>query len=190
MKNLLILHGSYGNPDKNWYKYLGEKAKKTGYIVHIPQLQSIDKLDLEKTYKFILEKGYINSDTTIVGHSSGATYILGILQRLPKQLIIKKAILVAGFVDANLTKKLFKEVPKVHYAKLFPKNWNWKKIKGNCDKFVIIYSNNDPYVQIRHAKTLHQKLSGKLVTVFNGSHFSVNTGGDRFKEFSQIIKYI
>ena len=190
MKNLLILHGSYGNPDKNWNRYLEGEAKKKGYVVHIPQLEHIDKLDLEKTFKTLMDKGYINSDTTIVGHSSGATYILGILQRLPESISIKKAILVAGFIDDKLTKELFKHVPKAHYAKLFPKKWDWVKIKKSCKEFIFIYSENDPYVQTRHAKTLNQKLGGKLVAFSNAFHFSINTGGERFKKFPELVNFI
>jgi hypothetical protein len=190
MKNILILHGSFGNPEKNWYRYLGLKAEAKGYKVNIPQLEHIDKLNVDKTFEFLLKSGFIDSDTTIIGHSSGAAYILGILQRLPKNLAIRKAILVAGFVDDNLTRKLFKSVPKIHYAKLFPKKWDWNKIKSSCREFIIVYSDNDPYVQMRHAKTLHRRLSGKLVLFPGAFHFSVNNGGERFKSFPEIVKFI
>ncbi|MEK7166221.1 MAG: alpha/beta hydrolase [Patescibacteria group bacterium] len=190
MKNLLILHGSYGNPHKNWYQYVGIKAQEKGYVVNIPQLHHIDELDLDKIFQFLLEQNFINSETVIIGHSSGAAYILGILQRLPKDSVIQKAILVAGFVDAHLTKRLFQEVPQKHYFKLFPKRWNWRKIRQNCRKFIIIHSTNDPYIQMRHAKTLQEKLDGKLVIIDGGQHFSVNSGGERFKKFPDILQYL
>lgn len=190
MKNLLVLHGSYSDPSKNWYQYIGRKAKEMGYRVTIPKLEHIDKLNLEETYASLLKNNYIDTETTLLGHSSGATYILGILQRLPKELVVQKALLVACFVDANLTKELFQEVPKIHYQKLFPSKWNWKKIRKNCARFIIVQSSDDPYVQMRHAKILKEKLGGKLVIIPKGRHFSVNSGGERFKEFPELLKFL
>ncbi|KKS41803.1 MAG: hypothetical protein UV61_C0006G0155 [Candidatus Gottesmanbacteria bacterium GW2011_GWB1_43_11] len=190
MKNLLLLHGSYGDPNKNWYQYIGVKAQEKGYSVNIPRLPYIDKLDFDETFNFLFDQRFITNETTVIGHSSGAAYILGILQRLPKDIIIQKAILVAGFVDADLTERLFQEVPKEHYYKLFPKKWNWEKIKTSCRKFVIVQSVNDPYIQMRHAKTLEEKLNGELVILPGALHFSVNAGGKRFKEFPELLRYI
>lgn len=190
MKNLLILHGSYGNPHKNWYQHVSDHAAKNGYKVTIPQLPHIDELDLEETYKLLMGQNLIDGDTTMIGHSSGATYILGILQRLPEEIIVRKSILVGGFVDANLTDVLFKEVKKEHYLKLFPKKWDWKKIKKSCKSFVIFHSPTDPYVQTRHAEILKRELNGKLITVPEGKHFSTGTGGEKFREFPQLIEYL
>lgn len=190
MKNVLILHGSYGNPYKNWYQFIKQRAEAKGYTVNIPQLAHIDKLDLEETYKFLVDNSFINDETIIIGHSSGAAYILGILQRLPKKNVVQKAILVAGFVDAELTEKLFESVPKEHYFKLFPKKWDWKKIRSQSKKFIIFQALDDPYVQVRHAETLKEKLNGELILIPGASHFSISTGGERFKEFPELLQKI
>lgn len=190
MKNLLILHGSYGSPDKNWYQYLGKNSQNKGYQVNIPQLPNTDKPNLDETYKFLYDKNLINNETVMVGHSSGATLVLGILQKLPYQLKITKAILVAGLVDAKLTRKLFQVVPKTHYDKLFPVSWDWQKIKNSCDEFIIVHAPNDPYVQLRHAKIIQKQTQGKLVIIQNGSHFSISTGGEKFKKFPELVKMI
>lgn len=190
MKNLLILHGSYGNPDKNWYHYIKKHAEQKGFNVVIPQLPHTDNPSLEETYQFIINQGVINSETVLIGHSSGATLILGLLQKLPKDVIVSKSILVAGLVDSKLTDELFKVVPKAHYNKLFPKQWDWEKIKKNCHQFIIFHAPNDPYVQMRHAKELKEKLNGDLIVIPNGSHFSMSTGGERFKEFPELLQLL
>lgn len=190
MKNLLILHGSYGNPHRNWYQYLRKQAEQKGYLVNIPQLPHTDKPSLEETYNFLLSQDIINSETVMVGHSSGATLILGILQKLAQNLIVNKAILIAGLVDTNLTDELFKVVPKSHYKKLFPQKWDWEKIKKNCRKFVIVHAPDDPYVQLRHAEFLKEKLGGELVIIPHAKHFSINAGGERFREFPELLPYL
>lgn len=190
MKNILILHGSYSDPDKNWFPYVKRKAEEIGFVVSVPQLAPIKELNIEKTYHFLLQKNLINPETVMVGHSSGATLILKILQKLSPTVIVKKAILVAGFIDANLTKTLFKEIPKSDFIHLFTEVWDWEKIKKNSRKFIVFQGSDDPYIQMRHAKTLKEKLDGELVLVPGGLHFSIGTGGERFKEFPEILKYI
>jgi len=190
MKNLLILHGSFSGPAEQWYPYLAEFAKRKGYDVHAPFLPDRDLLNLDNTYNLLTRNNFINSETTMVGHSSGATYILGVLQKLPQDIVIDKAILVAGLIDANLTDLLFQEVPKIHYDKLFPQIWNWDKIKKSCHKFIIIHASDDPYVPIRHAYELKEKLNGELVIIPNAKHFSTGSGGMRFKEFPELLQYL
>lgn len=189
MKNILILHGSHGNPDRNWYRYLESKAKEKGYKVNIPDLGWIEKLDLNKTFNTLFEKGYINSETIIIGHSSGSVVALNILQHTPQSLVINKTILVAGFIDDDLNKELFKIITKLNYSKLFTDKWNWEKIKSGSKEFIFVYSDNDPYVPLKHAQVLYKNLGGKLVLVSGAKHFSTNTN-PKFTEFPEILDFI
>lgn len=190
MKNALILHGSYSSPDKNWFQYVGKKVGEKGYKVAIPQLSSINELNIEETFQELFNKNLINRETVMIGHSSGATLILHFLQMLPAEIVIEKAILVSGFVDANLTEALLKEIPRSDFENLFSKSWNWEKIRKNSRKFIIIHAPDDPYVQMRHAEFLRDRLKGSLISIPGGGHFSTNTGGDRFKEFPELLPYI
>ena len=67
---------------------------------------------------------------------------------------------------------------------------NWKKIKQSCREFIIIQASDDPYVQMRHAEFLHKTLGGKLKIIPNGLHFSVGTGGERFREFPELLEHL
>ena len=190
MKNALILHGIGGNPGINWYSYIVDQAKKIGYQVSVPQLPSSDKPDLNLTYKF-LERAYVfDNDTVLIGHSSGASLALGILQLLPASIVIRRTILVSGFIDTNLTLELHKYIPKSDYHKLFPQEWDWEKIKQSSGDFIIFYSLSDPFVQSRHAETMKEKLSGTLIEIPNALHFSVTSGGERFKQFPELLEKI
>lgn len=189
MKNILILHGSHGNPDKNWYRYLESKAKEKGYEVNIPNLGWIEKMDVEKTCDSILQSNVINSKTIIIGHSSGSVVALNILQHTPQNLVINKTILVAGFVNDDLHKELFEIIPKSNYSKLFMNKWNWKKIKNSSKEFVFMYSDNDPYVPLKQSQILYKNLGGRLILVSGAKHFSENTN-PKFKEFSEILNFI
>lgn len=190
MKNALILHGIGGNPRLNWYQYVGREARKRGYEVSIPQLPEPDKPNLEKIYQFINLNKYINVDTVLIGHSSGASLVLGILQKLPKDTVIRRAILVSGFVDANLTPELHIYIPRSDYDHLFPLSWDWEKIRRTSHDFIIFYSPSDPFVQPRHAETMQEKLHRKLILIPDALHFSVTSGGERFKKFPELVEYL
>ncbi len=190
MKNLLILHGLGGNPLLNWYSYVADKAKEIGYRVLVPQLPDASKPNLDRTYSFLKKTFSFNSQTILIGHSSGASLALGVLQRLDNDIEIRKTILVSGFIDPNLTPKLHKYIPRSDYDYLFPETWDWNKIKKSCKEFVIFHSLSDPFVQIRHAQTMKEKLLGRLILIPEAMHFSVTSGGDRFREFPELLAFL
>lgn len=120
-----------------------------------------------------------NSDTILVGHSSGAVAILSLLENLNIQ--IDKAILVAGFID-NLNWDALDN--------LFKKPFNWEKIKKNAKEFVLIHSDNDPYVPLSHGKFLQEKLDGRLIVIKGQKHFSVTSYGEKYKKFPLLKKLL
>lgn len=190
MKNAIILHGIGGSPKLNWYQFVAKKAREKRYTPHIPQLPLSDKPNLDLTYQFLVKKYAFDKEIVLIGHSSGASLALGILQELPDAIVIKRTILVSGFIDPNLTPELHTYIPRSDYDNLFPKAWDWEKIRRTSGDFIIFYSPSDPFVQMHHAKTMEEKLHGKLVLVPDALHFSVNSGGEWFREFSELVEYL
>ena len=190
IKKLIIFHGLGKKSADEWYQTLARTAENMGYKSSIPDLPSSAKPNLELTYRMTTKDYQLNSNTTLVGHSSGAVLILGILQKLPPNIVIDKVILIAGFVDPFLTDQLHSYVPRKDYTALFPQTWEWKKIKKSAKSFVIIYSSNDPYVQSRHALELHTHLGGQIVKIPNAGHFGISTGGEKFKKFEKLLDYL
>lgn len=181
MKNVLILHGTGGNSKENWFPWLKNELLKKGYKVWLPDLPGANKPDIPRYNQFIFSKWQFDHDSILIGHSSGAVAILGLLQKLPKDTVIEKAILVAGFKDDLNWEEL---------KMLFKKPFNWEKIKKQAKEFILIHSDNDPYVDLEHGKFLKEKLRGKLVILPGRGHFGISSMGEKYKQFPELLKYI
>lgn len=181
MKNALILHGTNGNSKENWFPWLEQELIKKGYEVWTPDLPHAEKPNLETYGAFIFKNFTFTRSSVIIGHSSGAVAILGILQALPEDIVVDAAILVAGFTD-NLSWDALDE--------LFLRPFDWEKIKKHARKIVLIHSDNDPYVALRHGEKLKSHLGAELVIMPGQFHFSVSSAGPTYKTFPQLLTYL
>src|SRR3989344_6496098 len=126
MKNALILHGAGNNSQGNWFPWLKNELEKKGYKVWSPDLPNSDvpiQKDWLSTIFFNKEWGF-NKDSVMIGHSAGATLILRILERLPEDIKINKAILVACPIDKGKFPEFFQ-----YKEDLTREPFNWGKIK-------------------------------------------------------------
>ena len=87
----------------------------------------------------------INSNTVLIGHSSGAVEILSLLEHLPEKTIVKASVLISAFKDDLTWDSL---------AGLFQEPFDFDLIKSSCEQFNFIHSDNDPYIPIERAEYL------------------------------------
>lgn len=181
MKNALILHGTAGSSQANWFPWLKVELENMGIKVWVPDLPVADKPNIQRYRQYIFEHWQFDKDSIIVGHSSGAVAAMALLQYLPVGLQIAKEILVAPFKD-NLGKK--------DLNGLFTRPLNFAKIKRHCKKFILINSDNDPHVPISHGQFLADQLEGDLKILDGQKHFNIATMGFSYTKFPQILEYI
>lgn len=75
--NYFVIHGSYGNPYKNWLPRLKRQLSKTGMNCIVPSFPTPYKQDYEswsKILKAYYEIGYIQETTTFITHSLGGIF--------------------------------------------------------------------------------------------------------------------
>lgn len=160
MKNALILHGTSANPESNWFPWLKEKLEGAGYEVWVPDLPDADKPDMTKYRKFIFGSNFrFNPETVIVGHSSGAVAALSLLEALPDEAQIDKAVMVGVY-----------RPDKQDYSSNEP--INVKKVKGKARHTVFIHSDNDPFCPLEGAQYFAYELDAPLIVLPGEDHFS------------------
>ncbi len=174
----VILHGTQGSPEGNWFPWLKRELEAAGHEVTVPNLptpknQSKDSWSAE----FSAQTPELDKETILIGHSCGATFMLSILETLEKP--IAKSIFVSGFLD---------ELGIPEYDELnstfIKNNFNWEKIRKNAGEIHIFHGDNDPYVPLEQAHELSKHLKVKLNIVNGGGHLNEESG---FTELPQAL---
>lgn len=182
MTKFLILHGTDASPKANWFMWLKGKLIGFGNTVWLPQLPDSDKPNAKTYTNFILnnKEFEIDSNTVLIGHSSGAVEILNLLQQLPAETMVKAAILVSAFKD---------DLDWDSLTGLFEEPFDFKGIAVHCNRFVFIHSDNDPYVPLEQAEYLSEALGGELMLFDGQGHFNTELSPD-YKEFPELMEII
>lgn len=185
MKNALILHGTKGNSSSNWFQWLKTELDQKGYQVWLPDLPNANGPSLQKYVKFIFSNKdwQFNSESIIVGHSSGAITILAILSELPEDVVLDKVILVSYFTKDSVGGKW---EPNKY---LFDYDFDFEKVKRKAKKFIIIHSDNDPYSNWEDAKALADKLNGEFILQKGQGHFNLEVG-PQYREFPFLLTLV
>jgi len=178
MKNACIFHGSSSSPKHFWFPYVKTELEKIGYSVWIPQLPDANTPNLKTQLPFVLNKEYDN-DTVLIGHSAGCPLILSILENISTK--VKMAILVGGFIDSEIN------VPKP----ILQDKYDWEKIKNNCEKFIFINSDNDPWgCDDKQGRKMFDNLGGELIIRHGEGHMGSESFNQPYKEFPLIVNLV
>ena len=182
MTNIIIVHGTGGNPNSNWFTWLKSELEKLDCIVFVPKFPTPKNQSLENWLNVFKEyEQYLDENSIVVGHSLGPAFLLSVLENLNRP--IKAAFFVAGFTGF-LDNHDFDELNESFVTK----NFNWAKIKSNCKKFYVISSDNDPYVPLEKGKSLAENLATKLIVLKNAGHINEEVGYTEFIFLFDTIK--
>src|ERR1035437_4734983 len=152
MKNAVIFHGTGGSPDAYWIPWLKTELEKQGYDVQVPQLPNTNSPEVSETLPFVLNNIQVDEDTVLVGHSSGGSLILSVLENIQPK--VKRAILVAGF---------YKQLSGDR-NNMIQDSYDWDKIKQRSKDFIFINSDNDPWgCDDKMGREMQSFLGGDLV---------------------------
>lgn len=183
MKNAIILHGTEGSSHDNWFPWLKDQLESHGYHTWVPDLPRADAPSVERYNAYILDHVpfEIGEETILVGHSSGAVAILGLLQALSQDIVVRASYLVGAFKD-DLGWDQLKE--------LFSHPFEFEEIKTRSSLWYFLHSDNDPYCPLEHAEYLHQQIGGDLIVLPGQKHFSIGTYGEQYRQFTYLLKLI
>lgn len=180
MQSALVVHGSTGSKDGHWLPWLKQKLEERGLKVFLPQFPISEGQQTLNNWLNILKP--IKEQLTgsiMIGHSMGVPFILNVIDLWDVK--IKGAFLVAGFAEKHEAKG------EPNMDDFSARDFHWKRIKNNCEKFYVFHSDNDPYVPLEKAQRLAKNLDVDVTLIKGAGHFQVQSG---FKTFEFLLQKI
>ncbi|MDA3836537.1 MAG: alpha/beta hydrolase [Nanoarchaeota archaeon] len=183
MSKVFIIHGAFGNPEENWIPWLKGELENLGHNVYVPEFPTPENQSLDN-WNEVFEKdiGLIDEDTIFVGHSLGPAFILDILERISVK--VKGCFFVSGFLGF-IGNEAFDSINK----SFVDRNFDWGRIKSNCDKFVMYHSDNDPYLPFSYSEDLAKNLEVDVNIVPGAGHFNEDSGYVKFEKLLKDINF-
>lgn len=181
MRTAIILHGTLGSPDGNWFQWLKKELEKRGVTVWLPQLPQAEQPSLREWLQFVKEQCpfLINEETLIIGHSSGAILALVVAENNMEK--IGAIIDVSVFHDNSLRWQ-----PN---DRLFDVQFNWAAIHQGVNELLFIHSDNDPYVPLNQAEYVATNTDGEMIVIPGEGHFNLERSA-KYKQFPKLLEIL
>ena len=182
MSNYFIIHGSYGNPYKNFIPWLKKELGKRKLSTLVPSFPTTYKQDYESWSKILrayVDCGLVGDNTTFIAHSLGSIFVIKFI--LDNKINIKKIITIARFNNV-----VFDDDYRL-YESFYINNLDISNIELYCKKRISFYSDNDPYVGVYNATLFSRSIKSEEILIKGAGHFNERSG---YKEFRELLKYI
>jgi uncharacterized protein len=172
VSNVIILpgNGCYDVTDSNWYFNLEQDLKKLKYKVMLKNMP--DPFVAREIYwiPFIEKDLQANENSIIIGHSSGAVAAM----RYAETHKVKAIFLVSAcWTDLGIENE--------KNSGYYNRDWEWDKIKKNCEKIVQLHSKNDPFIPMEESDHIHKNLNSEYYVFEKLGHFM-------FEDFPQLVE--
>lgn len=181
----VILHGTMGSPEGNWFPWLAKELEGLRQEVVRPQLPTPEGQTPDNWVKVIKEAvdslGGPSEEVVLVAHSMSCFASCDYLSQIDKQ--INSAYFVAGFAE---TYDWPDPYPKLNNP-FVEKALDWKKVKTNCPRIFCFDGDDDKYVSFEMAKKFAGLCNAKLTIIPNGGHLTESSG---YKTFPLLLETI
>lgn len=179
--DIVILHGTMGSPEGNWFPWLKAEMEKRGHTVYVPRLPTPEGQTKDEWCAALREQAPLfGKDTVLVGHSCGALFVLHILEVVRNP--VAKAVLVSPFMSA-LGNETFDRLN----ASFVNHDFDWAAVKRNAGEIVLLHGDDDPYVPLAEAQKVAGKVGQPLTIVPGGGHLNAESGFTRFEKLLEMM---
>lgn len=178
---MVILHGTLGSPEGNWFRWLEHELLDRGLEVWLPALPNAEEPSLSWWARFVWENCpfELDKDTLLIGHSSGATLALVLAQQA--------SVPIGGIIAVSvLCDNSSRWAPN---NKLFDMPFEWGAIRAHSGPIVCLHSDNDPYVALSKAQFVVEQCAAELILMAGQGHFNLEQSPD-YIQFPELLNII
>lgn len=181
MKTAIIIHGTGGSPEENWFPWMKEQLETDWYKVYVPRFPTPHNQDVDTWMGVIDEyRKYLDEDTIFIGHSVWPAFILSVLETLDTP--VKACYFASWFLELI-------QIPEFDIVNetITAKQFDWEKIHSKCQKFYMVYGSDDPYVPMHNVEILAENLWIEVDIIEWWGHLNGETGYTEFEYLKNII---
>ena len=178
MNNYIIIHGSFGSKDGNWFPWLKKELQSRNQKVEVPQMPIGVVNQNFNNWAKELDMLDINENTTIIAHSIAPVFVCKYL--ITNKIKVKKLIFVCGFNNYEINEE-YDAVNKPMFID------NLKDVKNYCNNIICFYSDNDPYVKFEIEKDFADSIANSQHIIKNGGHINLESGYTEFKDILNVL---
>ena len=181
MGRYIIIHGTGGSPEGNWFPWLSHELRHRGNEVIVPRMPTPEGQSLDRWLsEFRIHGDTADFDTTIIGHSIGAVFLLRFLERTSRP--IKRSVFVAG-----LTGRIGIPEYDALNATFVDPPFDWERIRRNAGISICIAGDNDQYVPFAQAQEIADNLQTNHLVIPGGGHLNSETGYTSFPKLIELL---
>jgi len=189
MKKVILVHGWDGSPQNDWFPWATEKLKKIGFEVIVPLMPNPTRPEIEPWLSKLSEVvGNVDEETIFIGHSIGCQAVLRFLERLEEGQKVSKVILVAPWMALDEETIAEEGLESIEISRPWTGTpIDFEKVKTHSNKFVSIFSDNDPFVPLNQKELFEKALLAEVMVQHNKGHF---TQSDNIHELPIILDLV
>jgi serine hydrolase len=177
----VIIHGTFGAPQENWFPWLLGELKAQGLEAYLPCFPTPEGQTLDAWRGIFAERvGKLDESTILIGHSLGAGFILNLLEEAQSPVL--GCFLVSGFIGL-LGLPEFDALN----ASFVEREFDWQRIKRNAGHVRVYNGDNDPYVPLSRGADIATHLGVNLQVIKGGGHINASAGYTTFPKLSDDI---
>ncbi|WP_433460910.1 RBBP9/YdeN family alpha/beta hydrolase [Micromonospora sp. CA-248212] len=175
-RNAIIFHGTGGNPDVVWYRWLARRLEARGYAVEVPHLPGVNVEPIATFLSTVLAGHHFDEETVLVGHSGGAALLLALLEHV--EVTVAQAILVAGYCTR----------PNTSDEPVLQERYDWAAIRSHVRDIYFVNSREDPYgCDDRQGRAMFERLGGTQIVRDDGHFGDYDQSYERFELLDRLI---
>lgn len=179
---LFLLHCWGGNGRSCWSGWLAERMREKGVEVIAPDFPNPSTPRLKEwlsTVRALVPRFEPGDKWVLAGHSLGCPTILRLLESFGEDERIGTAILVSGFA---------RDIHVPELRNFIHKDFDWEKIRKGAGKFIVIHSDNDPFIELEEARRMAGLLGAELIVEHNAGHINEGSGFGPYPRLLGLLK--